>query len=57
MVNGRLDFFDFRDQQNSIKIQRIQMEQDTAKSIYHGGKVLIDYNRAGVPLLEIVTDA
>lgn len=33
------------------------MEQDTAKSIYHGGKVLIDYNRAGVPLLEIVTDA
>ena len=57
MVDGRLDFFDFRDQQNSIKIQRIQMEQDTAKSIYHGGKVLIDYNRAGVPLLEIVTDA
>ena len=33
------------------------MEQDTAKSIYHGGKVLVDYNRAGVPLLEIVTDA
>ena len=33
------------------------MEQDTAKSIYEGGKVLIDYNRAGVPLLEVVTDA
>ena len=33
------------------------MEQDTAKSIYQDGKVLIDYNRAGMPLLEIVTDA
>ena len=33
------------------------MEQDTAKSIYQGGKVFIDYNRAGVPLLEIVTEA
>ena len=31
------------------------MEQDTAKSIYHGNKVMIDYNRAGMPLLEIVT--
>ena len=57
MVDGRLDFIDFKDKANSINIQRIQMEQDTAKSIYHGGKVLIDYNRAGVPLLEIVTDA
>ena len=33
------------------------MEQDTAKSMYHGGKVHIDYNRAGMPLLEIVTSA
>ena len=32
------------------------MEQDTAKSIYQHDKVLIDYNRAGMPLLEIVTD-
>ena len=33
------------------------MEQDTAKSIYKGDKVFIDYNRAGMPLLEIVTAA
>jgi aspartyl-tRNA(Asn)/glutamyl-tRNA(Gln) amidotransferase subunit B len=33
------------------------METDTAKSIYQGDKVLIDYNRAGMPLLEIVTEA
>jgi aspartyl-tRNA(Asn)/glutamyl-tRNA(Gln) amidotransferase subunit B len=31
--------------------------KDTAKSIYKGDKVLIDYNRAGMPLLEIVTQA
>lgn len=31
------------------------MEQDTAKSIYKGDKVFIDYNRAGMPLLEIIT--
>jgi aspartyl-tRNA(Asn)/glutamyl-tRNA(Gln) amidotransferase subunit B len=33
------------------------MEQDTAKSMYSGENVLIDYNRAGMPLLEIVTGA
>ena len=33
------------------------MEQDTAKSVYEGDKVLIDYNRAGMPLLEVVTAA
>ena len=33
------------------------MEQDTAKTINKDGKNLIDYNRAGMPLLEIVTDA
>ena len=57
MERGKLDFFDYKDKENQIDIQRIQMEQDTAKSIYEGGKVLIDYNRAGVPLLEVVTDA
>ncbi|RKP38514.1 aspartyl/glutamyl-tRNA amidotransferase subunit B [Dimargaris cristalligena] len=39
-----------------IRIEQIQLEQDTAKSI-HGaveGADLIDYNRAGVALIEIV---
>lgn len=57
MKDGRLFFFDYRDQESHILIDRIQMEQDTAKSIYRGNKVLIDYNRAGMPLLEIVTQA
>lgn len=39
-----------------IEIERIQMEQDTAKSIqYDGARNLIDYNRASHPLIEIIT--
>lgn len=57
MLDGRLFFYDYRENENHILIERIQMEQDTAKSIYKGDKVLIDYNRAGMPLLEIVTAA
>ena len=49
--------YNYKDKESHVLVQRIQMEQDTAKSIYEDGKVLIDYNRAGMPLLEIVTDA
>ena len=57
MLDGRMFYYNYKDKEQHILIQRIQMEQDTAKSIYEGNKVLIDYNRAGMPLLEIVTDA
>ena len=57
MKDGRLFFYDYKENENHILVERIQMEQDTAKSIYQGDKVMIDYNRAGMPLLEIVTTA
>lgn len=38
-----------------IEIERIHMEEDTCKSIHINGKTLLNYNRAGVPLIEIVT--
>lgn len=56
MKDGRLFFYDYEDNENHVLVGRIQMEQDTAKSIHKDGKVYIDYNRAGMPLLEIVTD-
>ena len=38
-----------------IEIERIHMEEDTCKSIHVGKETLLNYNRAGVPLIEIVT--
>ena len=39
-----------------VKIHDIHIEEDTCKSIHTENKSLLDFNRAGVPLVEIVTD-
>ena len=44
-----------------IRITRIQLEEDPGRLIYEGGSsknliTLVDYNRAGTPLVEIVTE-
>ena len=38
-----------------IEIEEMHIEEDTCKSIHRGTKTLLDFNRAGVPLIEIVT--
>ncbi|WP_134110249.1 Asp-tRNA(Asn)/Glu-tRNA(Gln) amidotransferase subunit GatB [Mycoplasmopsis mustelae] len=38
-----------------IAIERIHLEEDTARQHHNGDITQIDYNRAGVPLIEIVT--
>jgi len=44
----------------SIRLRRIHMEEDPARLVHVGGLggryVLVDYNRAGIPLVEIVTE-
>jgi len=45
-----------------VRLNRIHLEEDTGKNIHAGGHMaasdytLIDYNRAGVPLMEIVSE-
>lgn len=38
-----------------VRIDRIHMEEDTAKQFHLGEDTYIDYNRSGVPLIEIVS--
>ena len=38
-----------------INIERLHVEEDTAMQHHYEGFTLVDYNRAGIPLMEIVT--
>jgi aspartyl-tRNA(Asn)/glutamyl-tRNA(Gln) amidotransferase subunit B len=63
-VNGWLDLALADGEVVRVGIERAHMEEDTGKSLHVGGATgrihgadfsLLDYNRAGVPLIEIVT--
>ena len=52
--NGYVDI-EIEDQIHRIRIERLHMEEDTCKQLHLSDCSLLDYNRAGTPLIEIVS--
>jgi len=56
-VGGHVPIF-INGEKKSVALTRIHMEEDAGKSMHLAGEVdtLVDFNRAGVPLIEIVSE-
>jgi len=54
-VNGYLDL-EFHRRKKRVRIHECHLEEDAGKMIHAGDMSLLDYNRTGTPLLEIVTE-
>ena len=55
--NGWLEIEGDDGQPKRVRIRRAHLEEDTGKLVHVNGYSLVDLNRAGVPLLEIVSEA
>lgn len=54
-TDGYIDF-PFQGKVHRVRIHDVHLEEDAGKMIHAGDISLVDYNRAGTPLLEIVTE-
>ncbi|MBV9177557.1 MAG: Asp-tRNA(Asn)/Glu-tRNA(Gln) amidotransferase subunit GatB [Nitrososphaeraceae archaeon] len=60
-IDGKLEY-DGIDEEKHARIRRVQLEEDPGRLVYENNDMdssfytLIDYNRAGVPLVEVVTE-
>lgn len=46
----------YKNEAKTFRIHRVHLEEDTGKLIHTGEETQIDFNRSGVPLVEIVTE-
>ena len=53
--NGKLEIKTNSGKESVVGIERIQIEEDTAKNIHTDLESLINFNRASVPLIEIIS--
>jgi len=61
VVGGHIDFYiEDREtgqfEKSSVLLTRAHLETDAAKLLHAGGKTMVDFNRSGAPLIEIVTE-
>ena len=54
-IYGNLTY-EINDIKKTVRINNIHLEEDSAASIHHDSTTTINYNRSGVPLLELVTE-
>lgn len=47
---------DVAGQKKTFRIHRLHLEEDAGKLLHHGSSSLVDLNRAGTPLMEIVSE-
>lgn len=54
-INGSVEFINEHNELATINIQQIHLEEDSGKIINKNGELMVDLQRAGNPLIEIVT--